>query len=249
MIKKIKWEEFRRTEFADAVTADGVVIIPVASTEQHGDHLPVNTDASACYTIACRAAEAVRDFPVIVLPVMWTGFSSFHRTYPGTITLRYETFVNLLTDVATSVFANGFRKILFLNGHGSNDVIIAGVKNKLAVEDHVSTVLAYSWWNMPGLPEQIRNITESKQTRIDHAGELETSLQQHLFPELVDKNSTFWSQGVYGDPSLGTAEKGERLLGYAIEVLTKLLQDFHSGKLEHDLRRFKNDVYVGHKDL
>lgn len=64
-MKKVLWQELRRTEFEQAVKADAVVIIPVASTEQHGPHLPVGTDAIDCFTIAQRAAEAIDEFPVL----------------------------------------------------------------------------------------------------------------------------------------------------------------------------------------
>ena len=145
MVKKVLWQELRRTEFEQAVKADAIVIIPVAATEQHGEHLPVNTDASACFTIDQGSAQAIEEFPVLVLPVIWTGYSPHHMTYPGTITLKYHTFVELLTEVAVSVYAQGFRKILFLNGHGGNaSVIDTMLRMKLATEEGVSSSIGYT---------------------------------------------------------------------------------------------------------
>lgn len=60
-MKKILWENLRRSEFIEAAQAGAIVIIPVASIEQHGDHLPVNTDTNCCLTIAHRAAQAIED--------------------------------------------------------------------------------------------------------------------------------------------------------------------------------------------
>ena len=74
-MKKVFWQELRRTEFEEAVKADAIVIIPVGSTEQHGNHLPINTDTNSCFTIAQRAAQAIDEFPVLVLPLIWTGYS------------------------------------------------------------------------------------------------------------------------------------------------------------------------------
>ena len=106
--RKVLWEELRRTEFEQFVKKDAIVIIPVASIEQHGEHLPVNTDSHACFMIAKKAAEAINDFPVLVTPAIWTGYSPMHMSYPGSITLKFETLVRLLTDVAVSIHTQGF---------------------------------------------------------------------------------------------------------------------------------------------
>ncbi len=246
MVKKVLWQELRRTEFEEAVKADAIVIIPVAATEQHGEHLPVNTDASACFTIAQRAAQAIEGFPVLVLPVIWTGYSPQHMTYPGTITLKYHTFVELLTEVAVSVYAQGFRKILFLNGHGGNaSVIDTMLGMKLATEEGVSSSIGYTWWNIPQASEEIQKVSPGK-GRIDHSGERETSIQLYLQPELVDKSAAIWARGVLGDPSLGTREKGERIINAAIDGLAEILRDYHSSKLESSLSTHKG-IFEGRK--
>ena len=231
MARKVLWQELRRTEFEQAVKGDGIVIIPVAAIEQHGEHLPVNTDANACFTIAQRAAQAIKEFPVLVLPVIWAGYSHTHMAYPGTITLKYHTFVQLLTEVAVSVYAQGFRKILFLNGHGGNSAVIDAMQRKLVAEDGVPGAIGYTWWNIPSVAEEIKGISESHQNSMDHAGEMETSIQLYLQPELVDESAALWVRGVFGDPSAGTREKGERLVKTATDALAKILRDYHSGKL------------------
>ncbi len=249
-MKKVLWQELRRTEFEQAVKAGAIVIIPVASTEQHGDHLPVNTDAIQCFTIAQRAAQAIEEFPVLVLPLIWTGCSANMMVYPGTITLKYHTFVDLLTQVAVSVYANGFKKILFLNGHGGNTYIVDSMRNKLAADDGVSTlVVGYTWWNIPSISKEMEIISESDKGVIGHAGELETAMQLYLQPELVDTDSAIWAPGVRGDPSTGTREKGERLCNAAVDGVVKILRDYHSGKLEYSLRRYGKGIFVGHKTI
>ena len=84
--KKIFWQEMRRTEFEEAAAAGAVVVIPMGSTEQHGLHLPVNTDLNCAQSIAVRAAQMVDEFPVIVAPPIWSGLSPHHMPFPGTIT-------------------------------------------------------------------------------------------------------------------------------------------------------------------
>lgn len=234
IMKKVLWQELRRTEFENAVKGDAVVIIPVASTEQHGHHLPVNTDANCCFTIALRAAEAVDDFPVLVLPTIWTGYSPHHMPHPGTITLKYHTFVEVLTQVAASVHAHGFQKILFLNGHGGNSAAVAAMRTKLAAEEGVS-VVGYTYWELPSVSEEWKRISQSDKGFVGHAAEIETSMQLYLQPELVDMGAAVWVPGVFGDPSTATREKGERLHKAAVNALVGILRDYHSGKLEDTL--------------
>ncbi len=247
-MKEVLWQKLRRTEFEKAVEADAIVIIPVGSTEQHGHHLPINTDANCCFTIAQRAAQAIDDFPVLVLPPVWTGYSPHHMAHPGTITLKYHTFVEMLTQIATSIYAHGFKKILFLNGHGGNSPAVASLRTKLAAEEGVSA-MGYNYWEIPSVPEQIMKIvSQSDKGFAGHSGEMETSLQLYLQPELVDMAAATWVPGVWGDPSTGTREEGENIVNTVVSALVKMLRDYHSGKLEDDLvwRREVRDEVKDH---
>jgi creatinine amidohydrolase len=233
-MKEVSWGKLRRPEIENAAKAGGIVIIPVASIEQHGNHLPVNTDANCCFEIAKRAAQAIDEFPLLVLPPIWTGYSPHHMTYPGSITLKYHTFVDLLTQVATSVHAHGFKKILFLNGHGGNSAIVAAMRIKLAAEEGFSCI-ATTYWDLPSVSGQIKKVSQSDKGFIGHAGEIETSLQLFLQPELVDQGAATWSPGVWGDPSTGAREKGESIVKVVVDALVKLLREYHSGILEDRL--------------
>jgi creatinine amidohydrolase len=233
-MKKVFWQELRRTEFEEAVKADAVVIIPVGSTEQHGNHLPINTDMNCCFTIAQRAAQAIDEFPVLILPPVWTGYSPHHMQHPGTITLKYHTFVELLSEIATCVHGHGFKKILLLNGHGGNSPVIAALCTKLAAEEGIS-VIGYTYWNISPTDEVLEAVCEADKGSIGHSGEAETSLQLYLQPELVDMNAADWTLGVSGDPTKGSREKGERIVNTAVDALVKLLRNYHSGKLEDAL--------------
>ena len=234
-MKKVLWQELRRTEFENAVKGDAVVIIPVASTEQHGHHLPVNTDANCCFTIAVRAAEAVGDeFPVLVLPAIWTGYSPHHMAYPGSITLKYHTFVEVLSQIAASVHAHGFKKTLFLNGHGGNSAAVAAMRTKLAHEEDVPAI-GYNYWDISPFPDETKAVCQTDKGFVGHSGEFETSFQLYLQPELVDMGVAVWVPGVFGDPSTATREKGERLHNAAVNALVGLLRDYHSGELEDRL--------------
>jgi len=233
-MKRVLWQELRRPEFEKAAQDDAIVIITVGSMEQHGNHLPVNTDTNSCFTVAVRAAQAIDEFPVLVLPPIWMGYSPHHMSYPGTITLKYQTFVEVLTQIASCVHAHGFKKILLLNGHGGNTPTIAAMRVKLPSEDSVPAI-GYTYWEIPSVPEQMKEISQSDKGSIGHAGEMETSIQLYLQPELVDRNAARWAPGVLGDPSKGTRDKGERLINATVSALVKLLRDYHDGTLDEDL--------------
>jgi creatinine amidohydrolase len=233
-MREVLWERLRRTEIEQAAKAGAVVILPVASLEQHANHLPVNTDSNIVSTVAARAAWAVRDFPVLVLPTIWTGYSPHHMAYPGSVTLKYHTFVEVLTQVATSVHVHGFRKILLLNGHGGNSAIVAGMRTKLGMEDGVS-VVGYDYWSVPGMPAAMRSLCPVDRGFVGHSGEFETSVQLHLQPDLVASQEAAWVPGAFGDPSAGTEEKGRRLVEAAVQALVQLLHEYHSGKVEAQL--------------
>lgn len=240
-MKKVLWEEMRRTEIEEAAKVDAVVIIPVGSIEQHGNHLPVNTDINCSFSIAKSVAEIIDDFPVLVAPPISWGLSQHHMKYPGTITLKLHTYIDVLTDVATSIAAHGFRKIVFLNGHGGNTgVIDYSIRVKL-MEDNIPSGIGYTYFRL--VDEELKAISEVDFS-IGHAAEMETSLQLYLQPELVDKGAATWAPGVFGNPAKGTYEKGKRLFEAAVNTVVTLIQDYRSGKLEDhwDIHTWKRNI-------
>ena len=237
-MKKVLWEELRRPEFEQAVKDNAVVIIPTGATEQHGSHLPVNTDSNICFSIAKRAAEAADDFPILILPVIWSAYSPMHMTRHGAISLKNNTLTEVLTQVAESVYAHGFKKVLFLNSHGGNMGPIASMRMKLAYESNCPPCLAVTYFHLPSTPK----------VKAEHAGMLETSMQLYLQPELVDKESLCWTEGVFGDPSKATREMGKEIIEGLTNDLVKVCRDFRDGKLD-DGWGWTEEVMVGRKDV
>ena len=131
----------------------------------------------------------MRPAPVIVSPPIWSGLAHYKKGHIGTITLSFETYIAMVCDVCRSIHANGFERIVLLNGHGGNRAINQALGVKLAEEDIF--ILPITYWDM------IQEILDTESIRdhgsIGHAGEWETSLQLYLRPELVD-----WSR-VRGD--------------------------------------------------
>jgi len=109
-----------------------LVLVPMASTEQHGPHLPLSTDTVTAIQVASRVAKINN---MLHTPAIWTGYSPQHMAGPGegrgTITVRSSTLQALMYDVARSLIHHGFNKIVFINGHGSNIKVVDPVLRKI----------------------------------------------------------------------------------------------------------------------
>ncbi len=111
------------------------ILIPMASLEQHGPHLPLYTDTVTCVEISRRVAEHIG---VLHTPPIWMGYSPQHMHEPGsgrgTITIRSSTLLSILHDVGRSLVHHGFNRLIFINGHGSNVKVVDPVLRQLRYE-------------------------------------------------------------------------------------------------------------------
>ena len=237
-------------EIAALDKAEGVVILPIGAIEQHGPHLPTITDTLQVTQVLdatlARLPEAVKAW---ALPPLNYGKSNEHTGFPGTISLSASTLLAVLHDIADSVKTAGFRRLAFLNGHGGNMALLEVAARDIRVRTNLLCFcLQPGLFVNPPFP-----ITPEEQRFGFHAGELETSLMLALAPELVhmDKASRHfapfpetetplfffgaaatawlsrdWSPtGVFGDATLGTAEKGQAIIEAAAERLAALLTE------------------------
>ena len=115
-LEHLTWPEAR-----EAAERDAVVLIPVGATEQHGHHLPLGTDTLNVAFIAKRAARAAG---AIMVPALAVGVSQNHRAFPGTLSLTPRTLISVLTEIVDGLYANGFKRFIFVNGHGGNNATI-----------------------------------------------------------------------------------------------------------------------------
>lgn len=244
----VLWQEMLRHELLAAAMRGAVVIVPVGSVEQHGPHLPLDVDISVPYHLAIRAAVACADLPVLVAPPVTFGVAHYKMGEPGTISLRPETFLALLCDVARSIWRNGFRRIILLNGHGGNIHPVGAAALKLSEGDIWTLLLTY--WQM--IPDELAAWSDTDAGSIGHAGEWETSLQLALRPELTDMSRAVddmcdtrfrpevaafaryperrrvTATGVIGAATAGSSHKGERLLAVLDDRLEVLCRDLHA---------------------
>jgi creatinine amidohydrolase len=216
-----------------------VVVVPVGATEQHGPHLPLETD-----TLLARAvAEGIvaRTPGTLLAPALELGCSSHHSAFAGTISLSTEAFVGVVVDVCRSLARAGLTAVL-LNAHGGNRAQLDVALTQLAGEG--VRAYAFTYW------QQLEDVVvdelgEAGASACGHACALETSLMQHLHPERVRESAIpaggtppTWPDphmfsrdavrvvrpfneirpdGVIGRPSLATPELGRRLFDAAVD--------------------------------
>ncbi|MEX0599639.1 MAG: creatininase family protein [Rhodothermales bacterium] len=186
--KFISWNlaELTFVDIQAYLESKDTVLIPIASTEQHGPHLPLYTDTITAIEVSGRVSEHIG---VLHTPPIWTGYSPQHMHGPGqgrgTITLRSSTLLNLMYDVARSLIHHGFNRLIFINGHGSNIKVVDPILRKLRYETGalISFVKPYME-NYVGLMEGLLE-NPPEETPGWHASELETSQDLAHNPEIV----------------------------------------------------------------
>ncbi len=249
-----------RQQVARLLQFDPVVIIPVGAVEQHGEHLPLDTDSFLVTQIAAAAAgQAHQQVAAVLAPTVSVGYSAHHMHYSGTLTLSSGTLIALLREMVEALARHGFRRVLILNGHGGNSAALLVAASELRSGGVVPVVATADYWNLiAGVIAQER---ESGIGGMGHAGEFETSLMLHLRPAAVDRErmvrtmhtprvpddsldlvqkapfSIPWvvhrdtSNGVIGDPLLASAAKGKRFFEAAVERAAQLTCDLHQMKI------------------
>jgi len=231
-----EWRKLRADQLREQARRDAIVILPVASLEQHGPHLPVEVDSMLGETVAARTAGKIqaKGQAVLVLPVLWTGLSEHHMSFGGTVTLDNAAFAAVIEGVVRSVLRHGFKRIVLLNAHGGNDNALRAIADDLTPKYGVPIVQFTYWY---AAAEAIASILQT-QRGLQHACEAETAMMMVARPDLVAhdriplaKSNTspdvsdvvgggvyMWrsigsrsGSGVIGNPEAATPEKGEAL--------------------------------------
>ncbi|GAT35203.1 creatinine amidohydrolase [Terrimicrobium sacchariphilum] len=241
------------------IAPDRIAVLPIAALEQHGNHLPVITDAAIADELG-RRVEVLLPDRIVLLPTLWCGSSHHHLGFPGTISISSETYTRVLVDMADSLIASGFRRIFFLNCHGGNQTPFAealyrlNLKHKGANEPWIA---AASYWNLAA--RELAAQTFMATPRLSHACEYETSLMLALRPDWVQKDALGETSGIgsqyydplgytpsrvvvsqsfdqlsqtgaLGSPELATEEKGRQLFTLLASAVARFLEEFATWK-------------------
>lgn len=238
LLAELTWAEVAALDRATPV------VIPIAALEQHGTHMPLFTDSMLMAEIA-RRAEIELSNKVLFAPLLWLGNSHHHLDFPGTLSAEPRVYLDLLVGLLENWISHGFRRLIFLNGHGGNDVpgkqAVFEVRQKHRHRDDLLLLFA-TYWNL--VSDARGAHPELNQRVMGHACEWETSMVMRLNPALVKGQQTVggipfgnpfepatrgWimrdrsSLGHVGDPTEATAEKGEALFQTFTSGTVKML--------------------------
>lgn len=234
-----------------------IALLPVGSVEQHGPHLPLDTDAFEADYLAKEVAKACSDPKPLVFPVVSYGISYHHEDFIGTISISNNTLSSLVYEIGMSAARNGITKLIILNGHGGNTPALKFAAQMINRDARIFTTVdtgETSDTDLAALCETANDV---------HAGEIETSTTLATRPHLVQmknakkfvpqfsiqylnfsaKRSVEWyartskisPQGVLGDPTKATKEKGEKMWQVMIKNLVELVENLKNMSL--------NDIY------
>ncbi|MBX0295416.1 creatininase family protein [Haloarcula nitratireducens] len=222
--------------WTDAERAEtDLALLPVGSTEQHGPHAPLGTDALTARTVAETGAGEY-DGEVIVAPPVNVGIAEEHRHFAGTLWVSEDTFRDYVRETVASLAHHGWDRVVVVNGHGGNVGPLREVCARISRHDDAYAV-PFTWFDAVDADD------------MGHGGPLETSLLRHSHPELVREDrldeaadgaadgwgewvsgvnlaydaAEFSENGTVGDPREGGADRGARLLDEASAALVELL--------------------------
>lgn len=239
---------------------DWIVVLPLGAHEQHGPHLPFETDTLIAKGVVERVTAVLpRHLPVTFLPVETVGYSIEHMDVAGTQSLAFDEAVHRWREIAEHLYRQGIRKLVMLNAHGGNSPLLTIVATEARIRFNMLAI-ATSWTRF-GLPP---GVIAPEDKAIDiHGGDIETSVMLALCPEQVDvakaanfpsrqsefltrfrhlraygphafgwKMSDLNPSGVAGNAAAATAEKGEAILAHAVNGIIELLDDVAAFNVE-----------------
>lgn len=220
------------------------VVIPVAAVEQHGHHLPIYTDSMLMGEVWRRAHERLHD-RVLSLPLQWLGNSHHHMDFCGTLSAEPRVYLDMLGSTLDNLVYHGFTKIVFLNGHGGNDIpgkqVVFEAKQRYRTRPDLTFLFA-TYWSLGTAPWP--HADRFEQQEMGHACEWETSMILRLAPHLVGDYQSAecispqqahapaylaWTTqersvpGHIGSPKFASAEKGELLFERFAADVVRLL--------------------------
>ncbi len=222
-------------EFKAGLEKTRTVIIPFGSTEEHGQHLPLDTDTMQAICVSHKLAS---QRPVFVAPPIHYGVCRSTFEHPGTLSISTATLKVLTIDVVSALYRQGLRNFILLSGHagGTHMAALTDAGEDILVRFKDANVAVVTEYMLAA--EAGRHLIETAGD--SHAGEIETSRILHSHPALVQGSSPaekpffppgilvrnkqrYWPGGVWGDPSKASAEKGRLIEELVVDKLSELV--------------------------
>ena len=226
----------------------------MGAVEQHGPHLPLDTDAFDADYLARRVAEACEDPKPLVLPLIPYGVSYHHGDFKGTLSINNESLSRIVYDVGMSAAANGIRKLVIINGHGGNAPALNYAAQMINRDARIFVCVDSGETSDVDIAPLVKTPNDV------HAGEIETSTSLAVRPHLVrgsravaevprfssrylnfsSRHGVSWyaytdkisESGVMGDPLQASVAKGEKIWDIMIAHLVALVEDLKQMTLE-----------------
>ena len=233
-----------RPEVEEYLKKCDVVLFPVGSTEQHGKHMAIDNDAFTALEISKRVAKKTN---VVVASPLYFGYSPHHMNFKGSITLSFDTLVDVYREVCESLLHHGFNKIVIMNAHGGNTNAISEALHRIREETGKRVYSVMVFPGARGFGSEAVKVIEQKGG--GHACELETSVGMALGQRLLMDKAEDWkpeyssidpkyrnkvaaaysfdevtSIGSLGDPTKATKEKGKVLVDAVVDELAEFIE-------------------------
>ncbi len=235
-------EDITMAEFKKHLKKTKTIIFPFGTVEEHGNHLPLNTDTLIVYEVLKRV---VKKRKVFIAPPVYYGVCTTTSQHPGTISITPETLRRVTFDIVRDAYQKGLRNFILISGHGGG-LHMSALKE--AGEVLVGELKAVKMAVISPYDILSNELSELADTPNDsHAGEIETSLVLSLAPGLVKGRSQeeypkipkpfvvknklkYWRGGVWGNPAKATKEKGDRAIKLIITKIVDIIDQVESRK-------------------
>lgn len=234
---ELTWEEIEKID-----KKKSCIILPVASIEQHGKHLPVGTDDYILQMCMDRLKEMDNEtgMTFYVIPKISIGKSAEHMNFPGTISFSVTTYYAILNDIVESISKHGFEKLIIVNGHGGNTALLNGFSQELNLRYgmEIYNLELPAIYNTCDCLNELDNMDIACDV---HAGDIETSLMQSEYSQYVHMEKAVdepiylesyynsWltdkisKSGTIGKPIHGSKYRGELILNYMTEKMVEII--------------------------
>lgn len=217
------------SETSPGLPAASTVLVPVGSTEQHGPHLPLDTDTVIATAVATRSAEALnqRGRATLVAPAIAYGSSGEHQDFPGTSSMGTGVLHDLIVELTRSM-GTWADRVVFVNAHGGNHTALRGAVAQLVDEGHDAAWIPCATEGVDlhaGRAEtSLMLLLAPANVRLSSAEAGNTGTLGELLPLMVEGGvKAVSANGVLGDPAGATAEEGASLLARMVDDVSSFV--------------------------
>jgi creatinine amidohydrolase len=238
----------------EAVKSEKVVLLPLGSLEQHGPHLPLDTDTVTAFEVCRRIGQRVPGSVVVLPPVHYTP-AELSMGFSGTVDIEPTHFIDYLYDICSSLVKHGFRRIIMVSGHGINPPFMS-IVSQMVTNRNEALCAGVAYFDFAR--DKVRKIV----THGSHACEFETSMMLALRPEnvkmkrarrewniymgggkskytwrnfidrspifFIDRLDRFSKTGIIGDPTKATKEKGDEVIRVIVDDMIGFVEEFRA---------------------